>query len=86
VYEIIISEKLSKKLIKLRKKNILQFNAIFKKAEEIQIDPQRYKNLRYPLNNLKRVHIDSHFVLLYSVDEETKTIILEDFIHHDFAY
>ncbi|AAM32376.1 type II toxin-antitoxin system RelE family toxin [Methanosarcina mazei] len=86
MYEIIISEKLSKKLIKLRKKNILQFNAIFKKAEEIQIDPQRYKNLRYPLNNLKRVHIDSHFVLLYSVDEETKTIILEDFIHHDFAY
>ena len=86
MYEIIISEKLSKKLIKLRKKNILQFNAIFKKAEEIQIDPQRYKNLRYPLNNLKRVHIDSLFVLLYSVDEETKTIILEDFIHHDFAY
>jgi len=86
VYEIIISEKLSKKLIKLKKKNILQFYAIFKKAEEIQIDPHRYKNLRYPLNNLKRVHIDSHFVLLYSVDEETKTITLENFIHHDSAY
>lgn len=86
MYEIIISEKLSKKLIKLKKKNILQFYAIFKKAEEIQIDPHRYKNLRYPLNNLKRVHIDSHFVLLYSVDEETKTITLENFIHHDSAY
>lgn len=86
MYEIIISEKLSKNLIKLKKKNILQFYAIFKKAEEIQIDPHRHKNLRYPLNNLKRVHIDSHFVLLYSVDEETKTITLENFIHHDSAY
>lgn len=86
MYEIIISEKLSKKLMKLKKKNILQFYAIFKKAEEIQIDPHRYKNLKYPLNNLKRVHIDSHFVLLYSVDEETKTITLENFIHHDSAY
>ncbi len=72
--------------MKLKKKNILQFYAIFKKAEEIQIDPHRYKNLKYPLNNLKRVHIDSHFVLLYSVDEETKTITLENFIHHDSAY
>ncbi len=86
MYELMISEKLSKELRRLQKKNIVQFNAIFKKVEEIQIDPHRYKNLRSPLNNLKRVHIDSHFVLLFSVDEETKTITLESFTHHDFAY
>src|SRR4030043_343403 len=53
-----------------------------KKVEEITQDPHRYKNLRYPLNNWKRVHIDKHFVLTFSIDEKTKTVILEDYDHH----
>jgi YafQ family addiction module toxin component len=86
LYKLIISDKLSKELGKLEKKNIVQFDAIFKKAEEIRIAPNRYKNLNYPLNNLKRVHIDKHFVLLFSVDENAKTITLERFEHHKDAY
>ena len=57
-----------------------------KKAEEIIQNPDYYKNLRAPLQNWKRVHIDRHFVLTFSVDEETKTITLEDFYHHDNIY
>ena len=54
--------------------------------EEIVEDPHRYKNLRVPLNNWKRVHIDRHFILTFSIDEKTKTVILEDYEHHDKIY
>jgi|TARA_B100002003_G_scaffold86259_1_gene80741 YafQ family addiction module toxin component len=77
---------LKKKLIKLAKKNPKQAEIIAKKSEELIINPHRYKNLRVPLNYWKRVHIDKHFVLVFSVDEKTKTIILEDYDHHDNVY
>jgi YafQ family addiction module toxin component len=81
-----IREGLSKKLRKLKKKNTTQYDAIFKKAQEIQMEPHRYKNLNYPLNHLRRVHIDKHFVLVFSINEDSKTVILEDYDHHDNIY
>ena len=63
-----------------------QAESIAKKSEKIVINPHRYKNLRYPLNNWKRVHIDRHFILTFSIDEDTKTVILEDYDHHDKIY
>ncbi len=57
-----------------------------KKADEIVQNPQHYKNLRAPLQNLKRVHIDKSFVLTFSIDERTKIVILEDYDHHDNIY
>lgn len=86
MYKLELSDELSKKLKKLKKRNITQYVAISKKAKEIQTEPHRYKNLNYPLNNLKRVHIDKHFVLLFSIDEELKTVTLEDYDHHDNIY
>ncbi|MBU0471932.1 MAG: type II toxin-antitoxin system RelE/ParE family toxin [Nanoarchaeota archaeon] len=70
-------------LRKLRKKNKKQIEIITKKTEEILLNPHRYKNLRTPLNNWKRVHIDKNFVLLFSVDEDNKIVVLEDFDHHN---
>ncbi len=70
----------------LEKKNPKQLEIIFKKVEELVLDPHRYKNLRWPLNHWKRVHIDKHFVLTFSIDEKTKTITLEDYDHHDKIY
>ena len=66
-------------------KNLTLLIAINKKVEEIRLDPESYKNLNAPMNNLKRVHIGS-FVLLFSVDDKTKTIVLENLEHHDDAY
>jgi YafQ family addiction module toxin component len=86
LYKIEIKDELSIKLKKLQKKNIVQFNAIFKKAEEIQINPHRYKNLKAPMNHLKRVHIDKHFVLTFSVNDESKIVTLIDYDHHDNIY
>jgi mRNA-degrading endonuclease RelE of RelBE toxin-antitoxin system len=59
---------------------------IVNKTQEICINPHRYQNLKYPLNNLKRVHIDEHFVLLFFVDEACKIVTLVSFKRHDFAY
>ena len=86
MYSIDIRPSLSKKLVKRAKKNPRQAEIIAKKTEEIVLNPHRYKNLRPPLQHWKRVHIDKHFILTFSIDEDTKTIILEDFDHHDNIY
>ena len=86
MYSLKIDEILMKKLDKLSKKNKKQAEIILKKAEEILQNPHRYKNLRAPLQMWKRVHIDNHFVLTFSVDEHNKTVTLEDFDHHDTIY
>ena len=82
----LIRPELDRKLKKLYKRNRKQYKIIMKKAQEIVLNPQHYKNLREPLQNLKRVHIDTNFVLTFSVNEGTKTVILEDFDHHDNIY
>lgn len=64
-YSLLIRPSLDEKLKKLVKKNRKQFEIIMKKTEEIVENPQHYKNLRAPLQNLKRVHIDKHFVLSF---------------------
>ena len=86
MYTLQIRPSLRKKLEKLGKKNPKQAEIIAKKSEEIIVNPDRYKNLRAPLNNWKRVHIDKHFVLAFSVNEGSKTVILEDYDHHDNIY
>jgi YafQ family addiction module toxin component len=83
MYELHITPSLDKKLEKLSKKNKKQYDMIVKKTEEIMLNPQHYKNLRAPMQFLKEVHIDSHFVLTFSVDDKAKTVTLEDFGHHD---
>jgi YafQ family addiction module toxin component len=82
----LIRGKLSKELRKLNKKNHILFEAIFKKADEICVNAQHYKNLNYPLNKYKRVHIDSNFVLCFSVDEKAQTVTLVKLAHHKDAY
>jgi YafQ family addiction module toxin component len=86
MYSLIIDEELMRKLDKLSKKNKKQAEIILKKTDEILKDPHRYKNLRAPMNTWKRVHIDKHFVLTFSVDETNKTVTLEDYDHHDAIY
>ena len=83
MYFLDIKPELDKKLAKLYMRNRVQYDIIMKKAEEIIQNPQHYKNLRAPLQHLKEVHINKHFVLTFSVDENSKTVTLEDFEHHD---
>ena len=86
MYQLKIKPELNKILEKLAKKNKKQVEIILKKVDEIIIDPNRYKNLRKPFNHWKRVHIDTQFILTFSVDENIKTVTLEDYDHHDKIY
>lgn len=86
MYDIKTTSHIDRIFVKLSKKNPKRMIIIDKKVEEIIQNPNRYKNLRAPLNEWKRVHIDKHFVLAFSVDEENKIVTLEDYDHHDNIY
>ena len=86
MYDCALRKSVEKIFFKLAKKNPKQLEIIHKKIEEIRLNPQYYKNLRRPLQHLKRVRIDKSFVLVFSVDESRKTVIIEDYDHHDNIY
>ena len=75
-----------KKLLKKDKK----VEIINKKIKEIINNDsetiKRYKNLRYDMSELKRVHIDKSFVLTFKVDLVNNFILFVDFDHHDTVY
>lgn len=85
MYQYELRKSVEKIFFKLAKKNPRELDAIFKKINEIVMNPHHFKNLRKPLQHLKRVHI-GHFVLVYSVNEELKTVIIEDYEHHNLIY
>ena len=70
---------------KLARKNPKQMEVISNKIQEILQDPHVFKPMHFPLAGKRRVHFDS-FVLLFSIDEQRKTVILEDYEHHDKIY
>ena len=90
MFEFDLSDKLQFKFHKLVKKDRKKLEIINKKIKEIinndlsTID--RYKNLRSPLQHLKRVHVNKHFVLTFKVDKEKNFILFADFDHHDNVY
>lgn len=84
------SDELTKKLKKIKRKNPIQFSMILKKREDIkqkiEENPEHFKNLKYDLSEFKRVHINTHFVLIFKVDKIRKIVRFEDFDHHDKVY
>lgn len=85
LYNLEIEEDVYKTFKKLAKKDKIQLTAINKKIDEILIDPTQFKPLKYPLDGLRRVHIGP-FVLIYEVFEDTKTVRILKYRHHDEAY
>ena len=81
------SDTLKKILKKLSKKDKQLHEQVLKKIEEVidYYDIGHYKNLRRPLQHLKRVHVGS-FVLTFNFDKEKNFISFEDFQHYDDIY
>ena len=77
---------LDKILKKLAKWDKVQYEALLKKIEEVtySVKLEHYKNLKAPLNNYKRVHVYSSFVLLFKVEKEV--IVFRYYDHHDRIY
>lgn len=86
MYRLAIKESLDKKLKKLQKKDKEMLYLIDRKVQDILNDPHRFKPLRKPLQNKRRVHIGGSFVLIYEISEEDKIVTLLDFDHHDNVY
>lgn len=86
MYSYELRKSVEKIFFKLAKKNPKQLEIIYNKIEEVISEPHRYKNLKKPLQHLKRVHIDKHFVLTFSIDKSSMTVIIEDYDHHDNIY
>ena len=83
MYDKKISDELLCILNKLWKKDRHSYRIIFKKIEEIlncdNIDS--YKNMRHPLQAYNEVHINTHFVLAFRLEENTVKFF--DYQHHD---
>lgn len=86
MYDLKIKPDLDSKLDKLAEENKKQVEIILSKVNEILKNPHRYKNLRAPLNNWKKEYVDHYFVLIFSVDEKSKSVTLEDYDYYDNIY
>ncbi len=83
-----IENKLFERIKKISKKDKDMYNILFKKIKEIvnSTDLNHYKNLRKPLQEFKRVHIKSSFVLIFKYDYSKDRIVFYDLDHHDKIY
>jgi len=86
MYRLAIKESLDKKFKRLQKKDMETLQLIGRKVQDILVDPYRFKPLRKPLQNKRRVHVAGSFVLVYEINEKEKIITLLDFDHHDNIY
>ena len=85
MYEIKIRKSVERVLQKLSKKDKISSLHISKKIKDIKENPYRFKPLRKPLQNFWRIHI-GNYVLIYSIDEKNKTVIIERYKHHKEVY
>ena len=86
MYKLAIKKNLDKKFKKIKKKDREMLVLIDRKVQEILDNPYRFKSLKKPLQNKRRVHIGGSFVLIYEVNEDEKIVTLLDFDHHDNIY
>jgi YafQ family addiction module toxin component len=85
MYNLEIKPSADKIFKKLAKKDKEQLRRIGKKIKQILKDPYHFKPLKFPLDGLRRAHVGS-FVIAYEIDEESKTVTIFDYDHHDNIY
>jgi len=75
---------------KLKEKDPNSYNNVIKKikqvANNLELNPYHYKNLKAPLQKYKRVHVNKSFVIIFQVDLENKLMIVYDYDHHKRVY
>lgn len=90
MFDFDLTEELKFVLQKLAHRDKKRVEIVNKKIKEIiSCDANtisHYKNLRYELKELKRVHIDGNFVLTFKVDIGKNFILFVELEHHDNVY
>lgn len=85
-YSLEVSPDCKVSITRLCKKNTNLECALRKMISRIIETPHHLKPLKAPLQNKRRAHVLSCFVLIYDIIEENKTVRLLKFSHHDDAY
>ncbi|MDD3084120.1 MAG: addiction module toxin RelE [Candidatus ainarchaeum sp.] len=89
-FEFQLSDELKVTIKTIAKKDQKMTEAINKKIKQIiysdDFTIDHYKNLKYEMNDYKRVHIMKHFVLLFKVFKEKNFILFDKFGHHNNIY
>jgi len=86
VYSLEISKAADEKFGKMAKKDRKRLVIVGKKIAQILQNPYHFKPLSNEMHGIRRVHVDTSFVLTYEIDEARKTVCVLDFEHHDKAY
>ena len=90
MYTIEITPEVASKLKKLKKRDLKSFQNVISKIKQIAIivetNPDHCKNLKKPLSDFKRVHVNKGFVLIFLVDKSDRTIVVVDYDHHNNIY
>ncbi len=75
-------------LKKLFKKDKKKYEIVWKKINEIinTSNVEHYKNLKFPMQDFKRVHINKNFVLIFRYNKTEDKIIFYDLNHHNKIY
>ena len=80
------SDRITRKLSKIYKKDSNHYKIVTKKIDWILANPNhKYKYLRYDMKGQTRIHI-GHFVLVFTIDHKRKIISFDDYDHHDKVY
>ena len=85
MYALEVKEGVDRRFRRMAKKDRNRLEAVERKVQEVLEDPHRFKPLRAPMQNKRRVHAGP-FVLVYQIDEPRKVVVLLDFEHHDSVY
>jgi len=75
---------------KLKVKDPKGYNNVISKIKQVAINleynPNHCKNLKAPLKDYKRVHVNKSFVIIFKVDIKNKLLIIYDYDHHKQVY
>lgn len=83
LYKIVLSPSFEKTLRKLMTTS--EYDPLKKKIKQICENPAHYKPLRNVMAGKRRTHLGS-MVLIFTVEDTTRTITFLDYCHHDDAY
>lgn len=86
MYNLEVCEHVDRKFRKIAKRERLHHEAIEKKIEQVLENPHGFEPLHAPMQGKYRVHIMGCFVLVFSIDEAKKAVVLLDYDHHDRIY
>ncbi len=86
IYSLETKPSCQESIAKTCKKNPVLEEALRRKVQQILLNPDHYKPLKYDLAGERRVHIMKSFVLKFEVDEVRRIVTLIAFSHHDEAY